>query len=68
MPVMVTPYELAKQMGKDVHTFYEWASRAEDPLPLYYEQGSVKCGSMLVSEWTDWWKRNRVHYQERRKK
>lgn len=65
MPVMVTPADLAAQMGKDVHTVYEWASRENDPLPLRYEAGTRKNGAVMVSEFEDWWCRNSVHYQER---
>ena len=65
MPVMVTPTDLAAQMGKDVHTVYEWASRATDPLPLRYEAGTRKNGSVVVSEFEEWWGRNSVHYQDR---
>lgn len=65
-PVMVTVPDLAEQMGKTVHTLYEWARREEDPLPLRYERGTTKNGSVMVTEFREWWARNSVHYSERR--
>lgn len=64
-PVMVTVADLAEQMGKDKHTLYGWARREVDPLPLRYERGSRKAGSIVVAEWRDWWARNSVHFKER---
>lgn len=68
MPVFVTVPDLARQMGKTVNTLYEWARREEDPLPLRYERGTSRSGCVAVAEFMDWWKRNSVHYQERREK
>lgn len=66
MAVMVTVRDLAEQMGKDTHTLYEWASREEDPLPLYYVEGERKNGCIAVDEFMEWWRRHRTHYQDRR--
>ena len=65
-PVMITVPDLAEQMGKKRQTIYEWARRDVDPLPLRYELGGRNSGSIVVSEWREWWARNSVHYQERK--
>ena len=65
MPVMITVAALAEQMGKDVHTLYEWAARRDDPLPLRYMRGQTRSGAILVSEFDEWWHRNSVQYMER---
>lgn len=65
--MFITVPDLSAQMHVDNHTIYEWAGRSEDPLPLFYKDGNVKSGVMLESELEEWWKRNRVHYKDRRK-
>lgn len=68
MRMFITVPDLSAQMHVDNHTIYEWAGRSEDPLPLFYKDGNVKSGVMLESELEEWWKRNRVHYKDRRKR
>ena len=64
-PVMITVPDLAEQMGKDPGTVYGWAARDEDPLPLRYEKGTRRCGCIAVDEFSEWWRRNSVHYKEK---
>lgn len=66
MRVAITVPELAEQMGKSEVQLYSWAKRENDPLPLRY----VSCeryGSVLVSEFEEWFKRNGVLMRDRSK-
>lgn len=67
MPVMVTVSDLAKQMRVDVHRFYEWARREEDPLPLRVAKGGRKSSVLVVSDWIAWWERNSELFKEARR-
>ncbi len=66
MSVVITVPELAKEMHKDAAKLYEWAARKVDPMPVRYVDGE-RYGSVLVSEFESWFKRNTALYSERRR-
>lgn len=66
-PIMTTVTELAAQMHKDPAQLYAWAKRDEDPMPLRYVDGE-RYGSIIVSEFTEWLKRNSELMNERGKR
>ena len=67
MQVMITVPELAEQMHKSTDQLYAWARREKDPMPLRYVSGE-RYGSMLVDEFSEWFKRNGELMSERSKK
>ena len=54
------------QENKDAAKLYEWAAREVDPMPVRYVDGE-RYGSVLVSEFEAWFKRNTGLYSERRR-
>ena len=56
--------ELAEQGHKSPDKLYEWAKREEDPLPVRYIEGE-RYGTVLVSEFEDWMKRNGRLFNEK---
>jgi len=56
---------LAKQGHVSADRLYELAKRENDPLPLRYIGENSRYGQILVSEFTDWVKRNGVLANER---
>lgn len=62
--IMTTVTELASQMHKDPAQLYAWAKRDNDPLPLRYIDGE-RYGSIVVSEFEDWFVRNSQLMSER---
>jgi len=64
MAIVTTVPELAAEMHKDPSKLYEWAKRAKDPLPLRYI-GGERYGSVLVSEFDEWFRRNGLLFNEK---
>ena len=64
---MITIPDLAEQMHKSTEQLYSWAKRDTDPMPLRYV-GGERYGSMLVEEFSEWFKRNGELMTERNKK
>lgn len=57
-PVMVTVADLAAQMHMKTETLYQFAKREVDPLPLRTLRGFKRSSSMLVSDWSEWYRKN----------
>lgn len=57
--------EIKRQTGWGASRIYEFASRAVDPLPLRYVDGTKNGGVALVDELEEWFKRNSVSFTER---
>lgn len=57
-PVTIKAEEIHEQTGKKLHTIYEWAYRAEDPLPLRRFTGGRRGSFAIVEEYEEWLKRN----------
>ena len=51
----------------DKATFYRYAGREEDPLPIRYVGDSRRCGRIVDSEFEEWFLRNSTLYRDRKK-
>ena len=64
-PVLMSVNDVQRQTGWSKPRIYDFAARADDPLPLRYVDGTERGGVVVVAELMAWLDRNSSMYAER---